>query len=93
MGTGVKSEKEKISVVVITTSVRIVGEMHIVPGGRLLDEVNKEREFLPITGATIYDVQGENIIDTLDFIAVNRNQILLIAPGTPEEAKEHMPTT
>lgn len=82
---GVKVVKEKIQVIVITTAMRLEGEMHVVPGGRLLDEVNKERGFLPVTNVTIYDVSGENVIDTLDFIAVNRNQIVLIAPSIPGE--------
>ncbi|MFH1453657.1 MAG: hypothetical protein ABIH00_06730 [Armatimonadota bacterium] len=73
--------KEKIRVVIITTHLRLEGEMHVIPGGRLLDEINKERVFLPVTDATIYDMHGENIIDTLEFIAVNKNQILLIAPA------------
>lgn len=81
---GVKAVKEKIHVIVITTSMRMTGQMHVVPGGRLTDEINKEREFLPITDVTIYDVQGENVIATLDFIAINKNQILLIAPATPD---------
>lgn len=76
----IKTTKEKIRVIIITSSMRLEGDMHVVPGGRLLDEINKEREFLPVTAATIYDVQGENIIDTLEFIAVNKHQILFIAP-------------
>jgi len=76
----IKTTKEKIRVIIITSSMRLEGDMHVVPGGRLLDEINKEREFLPVTAATIYDVHGENIIDTLEFIAVNKHQILFIAP-------------
>lgn len=76
----IKTAKEKIRVIVITAHMRLEGDMHVVPGGRLLDEINKEREFLPVTDATIYDVQGENVIDTLEFIAINKHQILLIAP-------------
>lgn len=77
----IKTVKEKIKVIIITAQMRLQGDMHVVPGGRLLDEINKEREFLPVTDVTIYDVQGENIIDTLEFIAVNKHLILLIAPA------------
>lgn len=77
---GVRAVKEKIAVIVLTTSYRVEGEMHVVPGGRLLDEINKEREFIPITNATIYDVTGEHPVVTLDFIAINKRLIVMLAP-------------
>ena len=77
----VKAMKEKIPVVLLTTSYRLEGEMHVVPGGRLLDEINKERGFVPLTNATVYDVTGETPLDTLDFIAVNKNLVVMIAPS------------
>jgi len=80
---GVKASKEKFDIVVITNSMRMTGKMHVIPGGRLTDEINKERDFLPLTDVTIYDVSGENAISSLDFIAINKNLILLIAPISP----------
>lgn len=79
---GVRAVKEKLPVIILTTTYRLEGEMHVVPGGRLLDEINKERDFIPITNATVYDVTGE-VVDTLDFIAVNKNLILMMAPTVP----------
>lgn len=81
---GVKAVKERIPVVLLTTSYRLEGEMHVVPGGRLLDEINKERGFIPLTNATVYDVSGETPLDTLDFIAVNKNLVVMIAPSIPQ---------
>jgi hypothetical protein len=80
---GVKAVKEKIPVILLTTTYRLEGEMHVVPGGRLLDEINKERDFIPITNATVYDISGETPLDTLDFIAVNKSLIVMIAPSIP----------
>ena len=79
---GVRAVKEKLPVIILTTTYRLEGEMHVVPGGRLLDEINKERDFIPITNATVYDVTGE-VVDTLDFIAVNKTLILMMAPTVP----------
>ncbi|HEY3997421.1 MAG TPA: hypothetical protein VGO93_01055 [Candidatus Xenobia bacterium] len=78
----VRAVKEKIPVILLTTTYRLEGELHVVPGGRLLDEINKERDFIPITNATVYDVSGENPLDTLDFIAVNKRLVVMVAPTT-----------
>jgi hypothetical protein len=80
---GVRAVKEKVPVILLTTSYRLEGEMHVVPGGRLLDEINKERDFLPITNATVYDISGETPLDTLDFIAVNKSLVIMVAPSVP----------
>jgi len=80
---GVRAVKEKIPVILPTTTYRLEGEMHVVPGGRLLDEINKERDFIPITNATVYDISGETPLDTLDFIAVNKSLVVMVAPSVP----------
>lgn len=80
---GVKAVKEKIPVILLTTTYRLEGEMHVVPGGRLLDEINKERDFIPVTNATVYDISGETPLDTLDFIAVNKSLVVMVAPSVP----------
>lgn len=80
---GVRAVKEKIPVILLTTTYRLEGEMHVVPGGRLLDEINKERDFIPVTNALIYDLSGEAPLDTLDFIAVNKALVVMVAPSVP----------
>ena len=42
---GIKTFKERVPVILLTASYRIEGDMHVVPGGRMLDEINKERDF------------------------------------------------
>jgi hypothetical protein len=78
---GVRAVKEAIRVILLTNHYRLEGDIHVVPGGRLLDEINKEREFIPITRATIYEVSGDAPLDTLDFIAVNKSQVVMVAPA------------
>lgn len=81
---GVRAVKEKVPVILLTTTYRLEGEMHVVPGGRLLDEINKERDFIPVTNATVYDISGETPLDTLDFLAVNKSLVVMVAPSIPE---------
>ena len=80
---GVRAVKEKVPVILLTTNYRLEGEMRVVPGGRLLDEINKDRDFVPMTNATIYDISGETPLDTLDFIAINKTLVVMIAPAVP----------
>jgi hypothetical protein len=77
----VRSVKESIRVILLTTTYRVEGHIHVVPGGRLLDEINKEREFIPVTKASIYTIDGEAPLDTLDFVAINKTQVVMIAPA------------
>ena len=79
----VRAVKESIRVISATSTYRVEGYLHVVPGGRLLDEVNKEREFIPITKAAIYALDGEAPLDTLDFVAINKTQVVMIAPAAP----------
>ncbi|MCQ2735881.1 MAG: hypothetical protein MJ234_01505 [bacterium] len=74
--------KEKVPVILLTSSYRVEGELHVVPGGRLIDEINKkDRDFIPVTNATIYEIAGDAPLDSLDFIAINKTQVVMIAPS------------
>lgn len=77
---GIRIQKERISVVIMTRQYRMEGEIHVVAGGRLLDELNKERDFIPLTNVTVFDVAGGNPIDTVEFVAVNKASVVFLAP-------------
>ncbi len=74
------ASKEKRRVIILTNSVRIEGEMHLVSGTRLTDIVNvKTKDFFPITNAKVFADSGEAMYD-LDYLAVNRETIVAIFP-------------
>jgi hypothetical protein len=77
----VRAVKESIRVILLTSTYRVEGYIHVVPGGRLLDEINKEREFIPVTKAAIYTLDGEAPLDILDFVALNKCQVVMVAPA------------
>ena len=83
----VKTVKEKVPVIVLTTFYRLEGDMHVVPGGRLLDEINRERGFIPLTNATLFDPVSGQPVDTLEFIAVNKELVLMVAPVNEAPSK------
>ena len=75
----------KVKVIVLTTAYRLEGEINVSEGATLMDELNRAREFVPLHRATIFDPVGGRALDTLEFIAVNKPQILMIAPITRVE--------
>ncbi len=83
----IQTTKEKVPVIVLTTSYRLEGDMHVVPGGRILDEINRERGFIPLTNVTLFDPVSGQPVDTLEFIAINKALVLMIAPVDATGAK------
>lgn len=75
-----RAVKERVPVILLTSHYRLEGEMHVAPGGRLLDEINKERDFIPLTGVSVYEISSETPLDTLNFMAVNKNLVVMVAP-------------
>lgn len=75
-----KSEKATIQ----THDQRIHGEIHIRMDERILDELNKPDEFIAITNAIVFDLQGTPVYTTR-FLAVNKKQIVWILPDIDME--------
>ena len=75
----------KVKVIVLTTAYRLEGEVQVAEGANLMDELNRSREFIPLHKATLFDPVGGRALDTLEFIAVNKPQVLMIAPVNAEK--------
>ena len=71
--------KEAVYVTLQTLTNRIHGCLHVRPGERLKDEINKAEEFIAITEATVFDPLGEILMQG-KFLAVNREHIVWIMP-------------
>ncbi|MDI6892042.1 MAG: hypothetical protein QMD08_03480 [Actinomycetota bacterium] len=75
------TQKTKMRVVICTSLYRVEGDMYLVPGSRLTDIVNvKTKDFFPITDAKILSPIEDEVLYTLDFVAVNREEIIMIFP-------------
>ena len=75
--------------VIIQTSMQLIrGNIHVKPEERLSDELNLEEEFLPVTNAVIYRLEGQ-ILYEANFISINRTQIIWVLPST--EPLESLP--
>lgn len=80
----IKSNKVSLKVIVFTGDMKIIGIIHI-PGGRLTDFLNNtggsETElFIPITDASIYSKDSENLLYFTKYLGINKEHITLIFP-------------
>jgi hypothetical protein len=71
-----KGQKE---VIIITTTHKISGIIHIQLDLRLIDELNESCHFMAITDAKIMDL-NDNILYQSNFLTINTDQIIWILP-------------
>lgn len=72
--------KSQVKIILQTSTNRIFGQMHVQPGDRLKDALVTSDYFLAVTDAKIFDSDGKKLLYTTNFVAVNLNQILWVAP-------------
>jgi hypothetical protein len=71
--------KMPISIMMQTTTHRVLGNIHVRPDQRLKDELDRTESFLAVTEASILDADGKTVHRT-DFLAVRRDQIVWVSP-------------
>ncbi len=79
--------KEPVRVIIQTLTHRILGEVHVRPDYRLLDEINQSNQFIAVTHAAVLDARGVEIYSS-EFLSVNRDQIVWMLPMEETEAEE-----
>ena len=73
-------KKETIDAVIRTSGEKIEGKISKLPHKRLLDMLNQgEENFIPVTDATVYCLVAGNVLFKSEFLAVNKQNIILIA--------------
>jgi len=73
-------QKETVEAVIRTSGEKIEGKISKLPSNRLLDMLNQgEENFIPITDATVYCLTTGNVLFRSEFLAVNKQNIVLIA--------------
>ncbi len=71
--------KQPIPVLVQTILHRIEGEMYARVDERMKDAVNKNDQFVAVTNATVFSLQGKELAKA-NFLLVNRDQIVWMIP-------------
>lgn len=77
-------KKEAKRMVIILENYRIEAYMYLIPGARVVDELNKNITFIPLTDCVIYDKDTSLEIDRVSFMVVNKNFIRLVFPSQEE---------
>ena len=74
-----KIKKDKIPVIIKTALEMIEGNAHLIPDNRLLDMLNTDiQNFIAISDAKVYSLNDGKLLSEANFLAVNKEQIVLI---------------
>jgi len=69
----------KTRVVILAGAYRIKGEIELVPGARITDYILDAKEFIAVTRAEVWDLDGRKIF-AASFLNVNRAHVVVVAP-------------
>lgn len=75
------TDKDRVRVVIMTDTLRIEGDMHVLVGSRLTDMLNsKAKDFLAITDAVVTPALKDEVFYRTGYIAVNRESVRCLFP-------------
>ena len=72
-----KSDLDRESVILFTPHHRIEGELHLPSTARISDRLNSAKEFLPITSARVFTIDGRLLYET-PVVMVHKAHIVLL---------------
>jgi len=73
----VKVPLDRQPVVLYTSGHRIESDLHLPAASRLSDRMNTARDFLPVTSARVFALDGRLLYET-EVVLVNKAQIVLL---------------
>ena len=73
------AEEDRKKVTILTGAYRIKGYIHLFPSSRVTDYMNESKDFIAVTAAEVWEVEGRQVLAT-PFISVNRSQIQIVTP-------------
>ena len=71
--------KDAVPSVIQTLVTRIQGHVHVRVNERIKDELNRGEQFVAVTDAEIFNLQGQKISQA-EFVIINRDHIVWIIP-------------
>lgn len=71
--------KDAVASNIQTLVTRIEGNLHVRINERVKDELNRGEQFLAVTDATIFNLQGQKLYDA-EFMLINRDHVIWIVP-------------
>lgn len=82
------SDTAKTRVLILTDLYRIKCSLNIMPGVRLTDYIRSESNFIAVTSAEVYSIEGNKLILAADFMDLNKNSIQIITPSDMIESQQ-----
>jgi len=73
-------KKEARRVIVFVENYKIEGYAYLIPGARIVDELNKSTQFFVLTDCIIYDKDTSLEIDKVNFMVINKNRVSIVFP-------------
>jgi hypothetical protein len=75
-------KREKLEVIIYSQTHKIVGTVHTMPAQRLVDFLNAKAAdtFIIVTGANIFTLPEEELLQAADFFAINKKAIMVVFP-------------
>lgn len=76
------TSKDKVRCVMVATTWRIEGDVHVLAGSRLTDAMNsKAKDFIAVTDSVVFDASTGKELFRPSYVAVNRSSIAVIFPA------------
>jgi hypothetical protein len=72
-----KADLDREPVVMFTVHHRVEGDLHLPATTRLSDRMNQAKDFLPITNAKIYSLDGQLLYST-GVVMVHKTHVVLL---------------
>ena len=80
-------EKEKFHAIIFIGRLKVEGIIHLLPQERVTDFLDSaETEFLPVTCATVYNIDSGESLHSSKFMSLNKREIHLICPADEDVA-------
>ncbi|HEV8339598.1 MAG TPA: hypothetical protein VGR25_08075 [bacterium] len=72
-----KIELDRQPILLYTVLHRIEGDLPLPPTSRISDRLNQSRDFLPITNAKVYTLEGQFLYET-EVLLLNKDQVVMM---------------
>ena len=83
-------EQDHVAVAFVNASVRAEGTLHIPPGSRLSDFINKNRQFLPVNDVVYTDIASGKPVQKAAFALLNLENFHSIIPTKASAVKRKL---
>jgi hypothetical protein len=79
--------KDPVPSIIQTLVTQIKGNVHVRLNERVKDELNRGEQFLALTEAEVFNLQGEKISEA-EFMLINRDHIIWVIPDEERTPRE-----